>query len=163
MMISVLGLDSTSSHLGQRHLLNEKQPSGLQANIFKSLSGPCDSDLSSFMKKKKYRFGKSLNSTVMINDEWVSHVVFFFLCFFLNANSDEARPRGVPLRWRWRGDGHQTERSLLHPEAGGHRELHVHVASDSRSQVQGVGLAGSGGEKKKLFCGYFFVEACFFN
>lgn len=64
---------------------------------------------------------------------------------FFSVNSHQTWSRGFPFWWRSGGHSHPTERPLLHPEARGHRELHVHVAFDPWPQVQGVGLGGGGG------------------
>ncbi|KAL0164982.1 hypothetical protein M9458_040735, partial [Cirrhinus mrigala] len=54
----------------------------------------------------------------------------------------EAGSRGFPLRRRRRSHRHTAKREVLHPETGGHRDVHVHVEVHPRPQIQTMGLGG---------------------
>lgn len=62
------------------------------------------------------------------------------------SRSAQAGPGSLQVRQRPGGGGRPAEREVLHPAAGGHRDLLVHVAVHPRPQVQAVGLGGGAGE-----------------
>lgn len=64
--------------------------------------------------------------------------------------SAEARPRGLQVRQRPGGGGCSAEWEVLHPAAGGHRDLLVHVEVHPWPQVPTVGLGSSTGKEIRL-------------
>lgn len=77
--------------------------------------------------------------------------------------SAEAGPGGLQVRQRPGGGGRPAEREVLHPAAGGHRDLLVHVEVHPWSQVQAVGLGGGAGETFFFLSLIQFVFFCFFE
>lgn len=75
----------------------------------------------------------------------------------------EAGSRGVPFRRRRGGHRHSTKWEVLHPEAGGHRNIHVHVEVHPRPQIQAMGLGGGTGENSVVWIWritYYVMSVC---
>lgn len=76
----------------------------------------------------------------------------------------EVGTRGFSIWWRCGSYRHEAKWKVLHLTARGYRDIHVHVATDSRSQVQDLGLGSCGG--KVLACLFLtdqFLSAEMFN
>ena len=71
--------------------------------------------------------------------------------------SNKTRTWIVPILWWHWGKGDPSKWEVLHPAAGGGRDVLLHVAFHKGPKIQGMGLAGCGGKRadsklRLVFC-----------